>query len=728
MKQTLPLIILFMSCLPVTAPAETFTVDNLADDASAPDDNPGDDVCADALGACTLRAAIEEANADGASDDIEFGVTGTITVSDAVGPMPALGETVFIQGPTTGSPGNRPGDSPPAVTLDGSALAGGGNNHGLRFLSGAGGSNLTSLAIVNFPDNGIQIDGANVLIDGCFIGVEPDGTAAGNGGAGISGIASDSIFGKFAFGDALAGIGNVISSNGGDGIILLGGNNILAGNFIGVEPDGIAARANAGDGLQIAGTGNLIGLGQFEHAENVIAGNDGDGLLVGGSAAEIEGNRVGINKVGNARGNGVSGITLIGDDHVVGSNEAHGANQVANNGAGITLGSADNAADNNLVQFNEVGVTTFSQGNTGFGIRLIDGTGNTIDSNQVINNDSSGIFLESGAVGNMVTGNRVGFVDTVLGLEDHGNGTSGIADFGTDNRIGGSAAGDGNAIGFNEVAGISINGDASTVLGNYIGLTMDYRPMGHLNSGINISTGSAGAVIGNPDAGNVIGHNLNGVFSNGIDVTIENNAIGIGNDGSPQGNTTNGINLQPNSDDTTVLHNEIAYNGTDGVSVTGNSLAHSIIDNAMHDNGDLGIDLGDDGVTANDPGDPDTGPNNFMNHPEVQVLGYSQVDATLMIEYSVDATSANAGYPLRIDFYWHDRDESNQGRQYYGAFLYETPQAVVTEELFFPLGTTGGTLRATATDFSGGGNTSELSPERMFGFFDFIFADGFEGS
>lgn len=64
----------------------TFTVNNTAD---TPDDNPGNAICADASGQCTLRAAIQEANALAGSDTVLLG-TATYTLTGAAGDDLAL--------------------------------------------------------------------------------------------------------------------------------------------------------------------------------------------------------------------------------------------------------------------------------------------------------------------------------------------------------------------------------------------------------------------------------------------------------------------------------------------------------------------------------------------------------------------------------------------------------------------------------------------------------------
>jgi hypothetical protein len=60
--------------------------------------------------------------------------------------------------------------------------------------------------------------------------------------------------------------------------------------------------------------------------------------------------------------------------------------------------------------------------------------------------------------------------------------------------------------------------------------------------------------------------------------------------------------------------NVISYNALDGIAVVDFGSA-VIIANSIHSNGGLGIDLGNDGVTPNDPGDADDGPNQLQNYP-----------------------------------------------------------------------------------------------------------------
>ena len=68
------------------------------------------------------------------------------------------------------------------------------------------------------------------------------------------------------------------------------------------------------------------------------------------------------------------------------------------------------------------------------------------------------------------------------------------------------------------------------------------------------------------------------------------------------------------SDGNLIEANTIFGNGGDGVRVPA-GVANSVLANAIYDNGGLGMDLGGDGPTPNDTGDPDEGANTLFNAP-----------------------------------------------------------------------------------------------------------------
>jgi hypothetical protein len=176
---------------------------------------------------------------------------------------------------------------------------------------------------------------------------------------------------------------------------------------------------------------------------------------------------------------------------------------------------------------------------------------------------AAGINIHGTSVGNRIEGNFIG--TDVTGTLDRGNDGDGVSvSEGSDEVvIGGTTPASRNVISGNDERGVEIrNATFTRVLGNRIG-----------------TTASGGSALGNGLAGVAIsgsGHVLGDSFSGGS--------------------------------------NTIAFNGGDGVSIS--SGTNNIIDgNSIFSNAGLGIDLADDGATANDPGDADVGPNNLQNKP-----------------------------------------------------------------------------------------------------------------
>ena len=186
---------------------------------------------------------------------------------------------------------------------------------------------------------------------------------------------------------------------------------------------------------------------------------------------------------------------------------------------------------------------------------------------------------------------------------------------------------------------------------------------------------------------------------------ILGNLIGTQKDGAePLGNRNYGIRIV-NGVGNEIQGNTIAYSETKaGVAVlagTGNKIS----ENDIFMNGTLGIDLSDDGVTANDGEDEDSGPNSLQNYPDLKVEG-DQLKATLQ-------SPAGKSYP--IEFFANEEcDDSTdaEGKRYgegmdFQGFATTADVEGVPTAHFAPFGAAGMFITATATD--GSGNTSEFS-------------------
>src|SRR5262249_6326830 len=198
----------------------------------------------------------------------------------------------------------------------------GGNPDVIEFnIPGSGTQTITpSTALPDITDpviiDGYSQPGAapNTLAagDNAALVIQIDGSAAGAGTTGLVLNASNST----VQGLAITGF-QANPSGGGNGIVVSSSGNVIAGNFIGLLPDGTTAAGNGGDGVFINFTsGNLVG-GTTPAARNLISGNAGNGVEVRfGASNIIQGNYIGTDSTGTAaRGNGPvsfgSGISIL---------------------------------------------------------------------------------------------------------------------------------------------------------------------------------------------------------------------------------------------------------------------------------------------------------------------------------------------------------------------------------------------------------------------------------
>jgi CSLREA domain-containing protein len=365
------------------------------------------------------------------------------------------------------------------------------------------------------------------------------------------------------------------------------------------------------------------------------------------------------------------------------------------------------------------------------GIWLSYGAENSMVRGLVINRfvDEAGIHL--GATGgHVIEGNYIG--TDITGTQARGNKIGvWILYLSSDNIIGGTTPGARNLISGNIEAGVVISESVPTnnvVMGNYIGTDVNGTAAVGNGTGVLIWNGASYNTIGGtiPGAGNVIsGNNASGIVIEGNNVTgnlVQGNYIGTQADGnSPLGNQQHGIFFEDVGSNNTIGGagvtpgtcdgpcNTIAFNGADGVSIADNT-GNAILGNAIFSNTDLGIDLGEDGITPNDPGDGDSGANNLQNFPDINSV---EIDGNgdLLIDYSVDSDTTHSAYPLAIQFF--QSDTLGQGEIFIGEDTYTTTDfnnggKTINLDNAAGLGISNGdSILATATDNDG--NTSEFS-------------------
>ncbi len=321
--------------------------------------------------------------------------------------------------------------------------------------------------------------------------------------------------------------------------------------------------------------------------------------------------------------------------------------------------------------------------------------------------DGNGIAIETRGMNTV----RENFIGTdVSGETDLGNQGSGVSVTGSSDNIV-----TGNVISGNEGSGIAISTATSTTIsGNFIGTDADGdADLGNGGSGVSITGSPRGSLIGNVISGNGA-HGIDVRGATSTRATIMDNLIGTAADGSSDlGNDGSGVYVGSHAFDNTVDENTIAFNGGDGVTIE-SGVENTIWENAIHSNSELGIDLGGDGVTLNDGGDGDTGPNNRQNFPTLSSVAAKE--GRVAIRGSIDGAPFSR---FIVDFYSNracDTSGYGEGEAWLG---YTVARADALGSVTFDVSALDGTIfsasspvgpyvTATATE-SASGSTSEFS-------------------
>ncbi|MBV8518549.1 MAG: DUF11 domain-containing protein [Acidobacteria bacterium] len=339
------------------------------------------------------------------------------------------------------------------------------------------------------------------------------------------------------------------------------------------------------------------------------------------------------------------------------------------------------------------------------------------DRNLISGNTNAGVSIINASSNITVEGNYIGTSATVTNVTPN---TTGVTVGNGCTAISVGVAGTGNIISGNNGNGVELYASGTVVRANIIGgdgLGLGFLANGH---GIYIAPGAGANTIGGAspaDANTIVGNSGDGIRSEGTGDSIQNNRIGVAVDGTTaHGNSGSGIRLQGNASGNGIgwmMANTIAYNTGDGVSVIDTAIGNAIRTNAIYGNGGNAIDLGDDGPTANDATDSDTGPNGKQNYPSVSSAHLN--GANLDVTFSLDSSGGtNANYFL-VDVY--KADGTGQAAAYVGSSTCLAGPTLATTYTF-PAGslTTGDKVVLGVSAYSDAGcatnseGTSELSP------------------
>jgi parallel beta-helix repeat protein len=478
-------------------------------------------------------------------------------------------------------------------------------------------------------------------------------------------------------------------------------------------------------GLTVQGFGKgieVVNVPDNVIRDNIIADNYYNIVITGESAS---GSSLTGNRIGRYMGRNFYGVFIDGAPYnTIGGPGPNDYNIIGGNyWAGVTIKSGPG---HNRVEGNYIGVTDelvpiynpstnqllgygHRDNGNACGIWLEASGGNAIKNNLVENNDEGGMNIAGCSEANYIQGNCIGSWngDTADGISPQtsrfaisvgfyshlGNSGKGICLEGSSNQvIGGSGAGEGNVIAYNAV-GISlgssgssdarIHSDHNIIQGNDI-----YH---NKFEGIQMFDGSDNLIGGNgAGEGNFFSLTLHTTGTNYL-ILLTCNSTG--------GSVVTGNSIIGNNFRDLDVYNQNVIN------LTGEVTSTNISENNIEVWGGMAIDLGGDGITANDPLDGDTGPNGLQNYP-VLTSAYFSGDILTFSGNLNSTPSSNFHLEFFINGDYLQYSDVMTDTDGNAAFTVTTPSPLTNST------STWNPVRCSATATDAANNTSEFSNTR----------------
>ena len=523
----------------------------------------------------------------------------------------------------------------------------------------------------------------------------------------LDGTSTSGSYGLIVSSPNVAIRGLSINSFDSDGIGVGDDNLTVQGNYLGTDPTGLIDKGNSGNGIAnfADGSENLLVGGLDAKDRNLISGNE-----TGGSSPNTDshnwtyqGNYIGVDATGlvampNAQVGGSGALSLDNSNgHVVGGSDPAAINVIGENlGHGIAPHNGDGLTiEGNYIGLGYDGTTVLgstSNGGDGAGITLSDITNSTIKNNHIAGWSKGGIDVNQGNSNILIESNII-----------HDNGADGMELKSTNITVKNNIVFDNNISNINITAFSAFGAPVQDIkiVGNKVGLKENGKAAGNNAAGIVIMGDPVNVIIGGTDladANTIFANNAAGIIVSSIAVDVAGATI------TPEGVSILGNSMSKNNPSTAGLFK-------------GDGLGIDLIKATDTDSRPDGLpnNFTDLGPTLNDAGDPDTGPNNFINFPVL--TSATQTGTNAEINFNLDAADGeNDQY--RVEFFSNDTPDPSgygEGQTFLGSTTVTNGNNQLAT-LTLPSGTNLANKAVSATTTaidsnatSGFGSTSEFS-------------------